>query len=175
MTDTLKFKISHLLDKPIGESETYKFKGPAKFEDFKAKSDISGKVEIMKIKNGFNIVVYNAEIEVQCECEKCLKPIIETIETEKFERQFYINEPSIAQDPADLFMVETKHMTIDLKEALRQEIILHFPPNLVCSTSCKGICPKCWKDRNTEKCNCKIGLEDIDQTKPLAALKKLLK
>ena len=76
------------------------------------------------------------------------------------ERQFYLKKPKHVEDPNDLYLVETKHQTIDLNEALRQEFLLHFPIIPVCSKSCKGMCPK---------------EEKIPDNKPLAQLKKLLK
>jgi uncharacterized protein len=72
-------------------------------------------------------------------------------------------------------LIDKNKLEIDLTEALRQEIILHFPVVQVCSTRCKGLCPYCGKDRNKESCDCKDTQEDGQMTKPLANLKSLLK
>jgi uncharacterized protein len=44
---------------------------------------------------------------------------------------------------------------IDLGEEIRQEIILSSPAKVLCSKSCKGICPGCGANLNKEKCKCK--------------------
>ena len=175
MIDTLTFKISTLLDKSTGTNEIYSFNGPVKFEDISTKSNIKGKVEIMKIEDGMNAALSEVEIDVEFPCEKCLKPFVETIKPGYFEKQFLFDPPGKVEDQNDLYLVEKKHMTIDLNEALRQEIILHFPINQVCSTRCKGICPTCGKDKNVESCKCKAEIEVEDTHKPFAALKNLLK
>lgn len=174
MIKTLTFSVAPLIDQTTGTNEKYTFEGPAKFEDVDEKSDIKGEIEIMRIDDGFNASISNVEIKVGLNCEKCLKKITKTVKIPHTERQFLLNEPKTTDDPNDLYLVDKKHMTIDLTEALRQEIILHLPVVQVCSQSCKGICPKCGTDLNKKKCKCKIEPEDED-AKPLASLKSLLK
>jgi len=45
---------------------------------------------------------------------------------------------------------------IDLGEEIRQEIIMANPPRVLCSKSCKGICPTCGANLNAEQCKCAI-------------------
>jgi uncharacterized metal-binding protein YceD (DUF177 family) len=175
VVDTLTFSVASLVDQTVGTSESYTFEGPVKFDEFEVKSDIKGRIEFMKIYEGFNVSVQNVELKVELNCEKCLKAITPTVKIDQFDRQFLLDEPKEIDDPNDIYLVETKYMKIDLTEALRQEIILHFPVVQVCSTSCKGICPKCGIDLNKKQCDCKIGEEDETSEKPLAALKKLIK
>jgi uncharacterized protein len=44
---------------------------------------------------------------------------------------------------------------IDLGEEIRQEIIMANPARVLCSKSCKGICPQCGANLNKEQCKCK--------------------
>lgn len=172
---TLTFSVGSLIDQGTGTSEAYIFEGPAKFEGIIPASDIKGKVQIMRIDKGFNVAVKNTEIKMKLNCEKCLKPITPTIKIDFFEKQFLLNEPKQPEDPNDLYLVDKKHLTINLAEPLRQEIILHFPVVQVCSESCKGICPKCGTDLNKKKCKCKIDQKNDTSNKPLAVLKELTK
>jgi uncharacterized protein len=64
-------------------------------------------------------------------------------------------------------------MTIDLNEMLRQEIILHFPPNPLCSSRCKGLCQVCGKDKNKKLCTCTV--DDGKVYKPFKDLKKIIR
>lgn len=175
MIDSLSFKIGSLLDKPTGTSEVYSFDGPVKFEDIAVKSNISGKAEIMRIEEGLNVAVRNSEIKVQFRCERCLKLFTTTVKIKFFEKQFLLRRPSFVEDINDLYLINEKRMTIDLKEALRQEIILHFPINQVCSFRCKGLCPHCGKDRNKRICNCEDEALEQNEIKPFSSLKNLLK
>ena len=103
------------------------------------------------------------------------KPISPKVNLKSFEKQFLLHKPEIIDDLNDIYLVETKNMTIDLTEALRQEIILHFPVVRVCSIHCKGICPKCGINLNEKTCKCKVKKDVESENKPLAELKKLLK
>lgn len=44
---------------------------------------------------------------------------------------------------------------IDLGEEIRQELIMANPARILCKKDCKGICPKCGVNLNTEQCKCK--------------------
>lgn len=52
------------------------------------------------------------------------------------------------------FTIDPNQDTIDLNEDIRQELILDFPVKPLCSTDCKGICPKCGKNLNQGGCCC---------------------
>ena len=44
---------------------------------------------------------------------------------------------------------------IDITEDVREEILLSVPSRFKCSDDCKGLCPGCGADLNTEPCRCK--------------------
>jgi len=172
--NTLIFKINDLLDKPTGTSIKYSFKGPVKFEGIPEKSEIEGDATIMKIDEGVNLSVEKVNIEVEFQCEKCLDNYVKKIHIDQTERQFLLEKPKKVEDQEDLFLIDKKKLEIDATEMLRQEIILHFPVVSVCSKHCKGLCPVCGKNRNKEKCDCRI-IEETPENKPLKQLKDLIK
>lgn len=173
MNKNLIFKISDLLEQSTGTSEQYSFDIPVEFPEISARSNLKGKIDIMRMEKGLNVVVSGATILADAKCEKCLKNFDENVEIPAAERQFYINRPSRVDDPLDLFLIDKQNMTIDVNEMIRQEIILHFPINSVCSTHCKGICAYCGTDKNKKACLCTE--EEPEENKPLSALKDLLK
>lgn len=170
--ESLIFDISPLMETATGTRENYSFEVPIEFTGLKLSSNIRGKVEIMKIEDGFNAKVTGIEVRMDFCCDKCLKKFQQKVQIAMAERQFYLQQPAVVEDPNDLYLVNRKELNIDLAEFLRQEIILHFPPIPVCSSSCKGLCPVCGKDRNETDCNCHQ--ESIEDEKPLAALKSLI-
>lgn len=175
MNKTLIFDISHLINKETGATEVYSFDESVKFDDIKLAGNLSGRVEIMRLEDGVNVVAKNIKTSKQFRCEKCLESFTADMKIDSAERVFFFNRPEIVDDPADLFLIDKKHLTVDLAEMFRQEIILHFPVIQVCSTRCKGICPGCGKNRNKKECGCKIQEEIPAAVNPFAVLKKLLK
>ena len=161
------------MEEGTGTIENFSFDEPMKFDGIKTKSNVRGKLEIMKIDEGVNAKFEDVEVKVEFECEKCLKGFTEKISVEAEERQFLSEAPEKTEDPNDLFIIDMKHYQIDLTEPLRQEIILHFPSIRVCSSGCLGICQVCGKDRNKTKCECKE--QPSNANKPLAKLKSLIK
>jgi len=41
-----------------------------------------------------------------------------------------------------------------LEDALREQVLLSVPLKVVCREDCKGLCPSCGKNRNTDPCSC---------------------
>ncbi len=52
------------------------------------------------------------------------------------------------------FAVEKQTEAVELDEDIRQEVLLNLPPRVLCKEDCKGICPGCGADLNTERCRC---------------------
>jgi uncharacterized protein len=173
MNKFLVFDVSKLIDQSTGTRDEYSFEGPVKFAEMTLKAPIQGKVEIMRIDEGVNVRVTNLETKAQFTCDRCLESYTQPILVKSAERIFYEKTPSKIEDINDLYLMDKKHWKIDISEMLRQEIMLHFPANLVCSSGCKGLCSICGKDKNKGKCKCKK--VEIGEYKPLAKLKELLK
>ncbi len=53
------------------------------------------------------------------------------------------------------FPVDKQTEAVELDEDIRQEVLVNLPPRVLCKEDCKGICPGCGADLNTEKCKCK--------------------
>lgn len=173
MNQTLTFDVSSLFHKGPGTSINYSFNGPVEFDGLKLTQDIKGDVEIMRLQDGFNCKISEVDTVVELVCSLCLEKFNQSINIEHDERIYYFKNPAKIEDPNDLFLVDIKKQEVDLTEPLRQEIILHFPQLLVCYKGCKGICPICGINRNTQSCDCKE--YEPEENKPLSALKSLLK
>ncbi len=44
--------------------------------------------------------------------------------------------------------------TIELDPILREQVLLALPMNLVCTESCRGLCPVCGNNLNEKQCGC---------------------
>jgi uncharacterized protein len=170
--DTTFFSIANLLNKEVGESETYNldFSPSVKdFEGIKFKDNLNAEIILMRIDEGILVQVQNLETTISLPCQKCLIDFDFNLDIEEFERIFAENIVKIEDDTDDYFEIDMRNHKIDISEMLRQEIILHFPILEVCSKSCKGLCLVCGADLNLEKCKCR----QEDEYKPLSILKEI--
>ena len=61
-------------------------------------------------------------------------------------------EMELHNDDLDVYYYEGDE--IDLDPFVYEEVMLNMPVRPLCSEECKGICPTCGKNRNTEPCDC---------------------
>ena len=97
---------------------------------------------ILQLKKVIEFIQVKGEIKVnlKLKCSRCL---------EDFTKDFSYN--------LDLnFPVRRDQIFIDITDDLRQEIILNYPFKILCSPTCKGLCPVCGKNLNIGACNCGI-------------------
>jgi uncharacterized protein len=47
-----------------------------------------------------------------------------------------------------------------LEDVLREQVLLSLPVRTLCKPDCKGLCPRCGVNRNTQACSCEEGPSD---------------
>lgn len=171
---SLNISIGKLWNSGEGENYIQDIDSELEFDpsEIKAVSPFKAELMLIKLKKEISVLLTDANIEVEMTCEKCLKKYKTKIIIPHSERQFYAKKPINEPDLGDIQQIDLQNMTIDLYEMIRQEIILHFPLISVCSKSCKGLCQKCGKDKNLEKCKCRQ--DNSDEYKPFKDLKKII-
>lgn len=102
-------------------------------------------------------------VEADLSCNRCLDVNTETL-TVPFE-QVFRHEP---QDADDEMWVENGSW-VDLEPAIHDEVTLSLPIVPVCRPDCRGLCPTCGANLNTDPCD---GHDD-DADSPFAVLKDL--
>jgi uncharacterized protein len=109
----------------------------------------------------------------EVDCTRCLEPVSKDL-TIEIAASFVASE-NFATDkerevsPEDLDVDVLDGDRLDLKQLVREQIVLNFPEQVFCEPNCKGLCPKCGANRNLIDCKC-----DLDETDPRwAALKNL--
>lgn len=138
--DPLIFSISELASRPQGATEEYTMDIEINLNDpdIKPQSNLKGRIQIMKIDREFNVQLRDLEIDLQLQCAKCLENYTQKVLIPLAEKQYAVDKPQ-REFREEIEYVDVKHQTIDIKDFLRQEIILHFPLVPVCSTHCPGI------------------------------------
>ena len=160
----LKINVGFLLSDGPGNSHDSRLEipSPVRVADDLIINYINGPLRLTRAKEGI-LVQGLVHIGLNRECSRCLETFEEDLEVEL--EELYTSPPTSATE----FGVGADAQ-LDLAPLLRAEIILETGQKPLCRPDCKGICPTCGANRNTEVCNCAD--EDVDPR--LAILKKLL-
>lgn len=114
------------------------------------------------------------QARVRQSCGRCLAPIDQGIAAPLrllCERRGDRDRRSDTESRAeDVGLMYYDGRTLDLREEIREVILLEVPWHPLCSPGCKGLCPRCGCNRNEGDCGCHphrgMGPWDILRTTP---------
>ena len=104
------------------------------------------------------------------QCRRCLVPVPVPVVAEI--DALFSADPDALEDPSSYPLVPDA-TEIDLRPAVREELLLAVPRWVVCRDDCRGLCPRCGKDLNAGPCGCPPAVDQ--RWKGLAALKDKLR
>lgn len=91
-------------------------------------------------------------------CDRCVAPVRHPIDAavrllceKRGERDRRSDAESRAEDSGLLYH---DGRTLDLREEIREAVLLEVPWHPLCSPDCRGLCPSCGKNRNEGDCVC---------------------
>ena len=133
--------------------------GELNFDDpgFKLTGDVRCMGEI--VKHAAQVDVKGAiHAPVEIDCTRCLEPVRQDL-TIDFNVSFVTPEHFSADKerevaPEDLDTDVLNGDRLDLKEVVREQILLNLPEQVFCKPDCNGLCPKCGANRNLIDCKC---------------------
>lgn len=125
--------------------------------------------ELMCIENDVfqfkgNLMVVRAGI-----CDRCLRDARQEYEIPIDER-YHRSAGSTEMDESGEFYGYAGH-AIDTDQAIRDNLLLNTPGQLLCREACPGFCPVCGRDLNEGSCSCQA---EPGAGSPFAKLSKLL-
>ena len=102
--------------------------------------------------------------EFEAPCARCLEPV-ELIVEGQFDLIF---RPLGVDGGAPERAISTSETEIGyyqgdsllLEDVLREQVLLSLPARTLCKPDCKGLCPRCGANRNTQPCSCEEGPKD---------------
>lgn len=103
------------------------------------------------------------------ECRRCLAPVAVEVADEVTLLYEPLAEGEEEELDGEVYPLPGRGDTLDLKPALREELILRVPDFVVCSETCRGLCPSCGANLNETTCECVPAAE----SSPWSALKNL--
>src|SRR5580704_6328863 len=89
------------------------------------------------------------EIPLEAEFDLIFRPIGADVDPP--ERSITASETEIGYYQGDSLLLE---------DVLREQVLLSLPARTLCKPDCKGLCPRCGANRNTQPCSCEEGPKD---------------
>ena len=89
--------------------------------------------------------------DVNAVCRRCLSSTPYQIDVQV---NWVFTEDQETDDPSE-YVVPARADVLDLSEAIREELILALEAYVLCREDCRGMCPSCGTDLNTNSCDCR--------------------
>ncbi|HWI55453.1 MAG TPA: DUF177 domain-containing protein [Desulfobacteria bacterium] len=138
-------------------------------EELRFDKNVSVSVDV---KNTGKVLDFNGSIEgdTVLTCSRCLESYPYHLKSTFEERFVHTSDIHDAQEEGQNTdeMQVFEGNRIELDDIISESVILNVPMKLICSEECKGLCPGCGINLNTNKCDCQT--EEIDPR--LGVLKK---
>src|ERR1700758_4313176 len=129
-----------------------------------------GRVDLVEEHHGKHKVVQDIRLKgkldtsLEVPCARCLEPVVYEVG-----RSFDLlyrplgtdaghEELSVTDAEAEIGYYQGKGLM--LEDVLREQVLLAVPLKVICREDCKGLCPSCGKNRNSESCSCAQPHED---------------
>lgn len=151
-----------------GASRSYEFSIPSRELDldepgFRLMGDARVTSEVLR-RAGQIDVKGKIDVPLEVDCTRCLEPVARDLPIE-FTASFvtpenfsFDKEHGVAAEDLDTDVLDSDR--IDLRELVREQILLNLPEKIVCKADCPGICPKCGANRNLIDCKCELNEVD---------------
>ena len=162
------YNVAQLLKAPPGTVQTVALDDADRLDlrddEAQLAGPITGEVKLHRTNQGIFADGY-VEVPVTLECTRCLKSYVLPLRF-PLREQFYptidINSGLPVPPPDDdelSFPIDRNHL-LDLREAIRQNLVLSLPAKPLCREDCAGLCPHCGKDLNEGPCDCREEVTD---------------
>jgi uncharacterized protein len=93
------------------------------------------------------------------ECRRCLKAVEHEIDDEVDLLFEPLDEEEAVELGGEVYALPRRSPEVDLREPLREQLLLRVPEYVVCREECRGLCPRCGIDRNEASCECDLAGE----------------
>ena len=137
-------------------------------EDVEASSPLraTGVAELLPQSDGEIRIQGRYAVELTAQCDRCLTGVARFPLDAGFDL-LYRPASAIASDEGEVEIDESQadigfyeRAGLELKDVLREQVLLALPMRRVCSEDCPGICPICGANRRETSCDCKSAKPD---------------
>ena len=112
---------------------------------------------------------------VEMACARCLEPVVEEV-TRDFDLYYRPMQSITREEEFRLKLDDTEIAFFEgdglfLTDVLAEQVLLAIPMKMICRSDCKGLCPHCGANLNSDDCRCESHVGD-SRMAPLARLKQ---
>jgi uncharacterized protein len=168
----MEFKVSELEREPI----EFDLQLPQGAVDFGEEAEqagplaTSGRAEVIHEHRGPKDIVADIRLKgsfsgrFQVPCARCVEPVEIPLAAE-FDLIFRPAEADSEAPERSITAPETEigyyqKDSLALEDVLREQVLLSLPVRTLCKPDCKGLCPRCGANRNSQPCKCDEGPSD---------------
>jgi uncharacterized protein len=130
----------------------------------------TGRAELLRENRGGREVVEDIRMvgrfstEIETHCARCLEAVDNAV-AEQFDLVYRPQGVDARGDEASINQAETEigyyqGEGLLLEDVLKEQILLALPVKQICNAGCKGLCPQCGANLNTESCHCVSTMSD---------------
>jgi len=87
------------------------------------------------------------------ECRRCLSPV--DVPFSQSLELLFVAEGESLDDDVGCYVIPDRTAVLDLRDAVREELVLAVPQFVECGPDCRGLCPRCGANLNTGSCGCR--------------------
>ncbi len=168
----MEFKISDLEREPI----EFDLELPPGALDFGGEAEqtgplaTAGRAEVLHEHRGPRDIVADIRLRgrfagnFQVPCARCVEPVEIPLSAE-FDLIFRPAGADAEAPERSITAPETEigyyqKDSLWLEDVLREQVLLSLPVRTLCKPDCKGLCPRCGENRNSQACHCEEGPGD---------------
>ena len=101
---------------------------------------------------------------IELACSRCLEPFTLPVASE-FDLRYVPRVENVGEgerevEEDDLATAFYDDERIDLTQLIMEQFQLALPMKALCTEACKGLCPNCGTNLNTDSCECNVKWED---------------
>jgi len=114
------------------------------------------------------------QTKIELVCARCLEPVVEEVgrDFDLFYRPMktIAKEDEVRLKEGDTEIAFFEGEGLFLADVLAEQVLLALPMKVICRGDCRGLCPHCGVNLNSEECRCESHAAD-PRLAPLARLK----
>jgi uncharacterized protein len=171
----MEFNVAQLMKERTGVTRTYPMREEIENLDpeIVALDALAGNVQLMRTTDGV-WATGMLSTSLGLVCDRCLNPFVAQVEIgleDEFKPSIdIVSGASLPVAPDDDGNVIDDHHILNLREVVRQRILLSQPVHPLCREDCRGLCVSCGQNLNEGACECSESASDPRW----AALRELL-
>jgi uncharacterized protein len=90
---------------------------------------------------------------VRLACRRCLTSVEQPVD-DVVDLLFEPLGPDDVGADGEVYPLPERGDEVDLRDAVREQLLLRAPEFVLCTEACRGLCPQCGTDLNTGDCDC---------------------